>query len=83
VLRTIRVLPERWREALSTRENGQGKRHAVERIMRSVRSFHTDLHSWAVEGLPRTLTAGHRSVPGDGPGGIAGELYEDHGAEVA
>ena len=38
-----------WREALSTRENGQGKRYEVERILRSVRSFYTDLHSWAVE----------------------------------
>ena len=38
-----------WREALNTRENGQGKRHEVERILRSVRSFYTDLHSWAVE----------------------------------
>ena len=44
-----RRLYEQWRQALNTRENGQGKRHEVERILRSVRSFYTDLHSWAVE----------------------------------
>jgi site-specific recombinase XerD len=39
----------RWREALGTRSDGQGQRHEVERILRSVRSFYTDLHSWAVD----------------------------------
>jgi len=48
-LRIDAELYGRWREALSTREDGQGKRREVERILRSVRSFYTDLHSWAVE----------------------------------
>ncbi len=48
-LRINAGLYERWREALNVRENGQGKRYEVERILRSVRSFYTDLHSWAVE----------------------------------
>jgi hypothetical protein len=39
----------RRREALSTRSDGKGQRREVERILRSVRSFYTDLHSWAVE----------------------------------
>ncbi len=47
-LRIGAELYEQWREALNTRENGQGKRHEVERILRSVRSFYLDLHSWAV-----------------------------------
>jgi site-specific recombinase XerC len=46
-LRIDANLYQRWREALNTRENGQGKRQEVERILRSVRSFYTDLHSWA------------------------------------
>ena len=48
-LRIDAELYEQWREALNTRENGQGKRHEAERILRSVRSFYLDLHSWAVE----------------------------------
>jgi hypothetical protein len=48
-LRIDAELYEQWREALNTRENAQGKRHEVDRILRSVRSFYTDLHSWAVE----------------------------------
>jgi hypothetical protein len=48
-LRIDAELYQRWREALNTRENGQSKRREVERILRSVRSFYTDLHSWAVE----------------------------------
>lgn len=48
-LRIDADLYRRWREALSTREDGQGQRHEVERILRSVRSFYTDLHSWAIE----------------------------------
>ena len=48
-LRIDADLYHRWREALNTRQDGQGKRHEVERILRSVRSFYTDLHSWAVE----------------------------------
>ena len=48
-LRIEAELYEQWREALNTCENGKGKRHEVERILRSVRSFYTDLHSWAVE----------------------------------
>ena len=48
-LRIDAGLYEQWRQSLSTRENGQDKRHEVERILRSVRSFCTDLHSWAVE----------------------------------
>ena len=38
-LRIDAGLYEQWRQALNTRENGQGKRHEVERILRSVRSF--------------------------------------------
>ncbi|MEU8251063.1 site-specific integrase [Nonomuraea sp. NPDC048916] len=48
-LRIDADLYERWREALNTRKDGQGKRHEVERILRSVRSFYLDLHSWAVD----------------------------------
>ncbi|SFO73794.1 hypothetical protein SAMN04489713_10958 [Actinomadura madurae] len=47
-LRIDADLYERWREALNIREDGQGKRHEVERILRTVRSFYLDLHSWAV-----------------------------------
>jgi site-specific recombinase XerC len=42
-------LYERWREALGTHRDGGKQRVEVERILRSVRSFYTDLHSWAVE----------------------------------
>ncbi len=38
-LRIDARLYEQWGEALNTRENGQGKRHEVERILWSVRSF--------------------------------------------
>lgn len=38
----------RWREAINTRDDG-GQRLEVDRILRTVRSFYTDLHSWAVE----------------------------------
>jgi site-specific recombinase XerC len=38
----------RWREAINTRDDG-GQRVEVDRILRTVRSFYTDLHSWAVE----------------------------------
>jgi len=48
-LRIDAGLYRQWREALDTRDDGQGQRHEVERILRSVRSFYTDLHSWAVE----------------------------------
>lgn len=47
-LRIDAELYERWREALNTREDGRGKRQEVERVLRSVRSFYLDLHSWAV-----------------------------------
>lgn len=39
----------RWREAINIRDDGQGQRLEVDRILRTVRSFYTDLHSWAVE----------------------------------
>jgi integrase len=42
-------LYERWREALGTRQDGRGQRQEIERILRWVRSFYTDLHTWAVE----------------------------------
>jgi hypothetical protein len=45
-LRIDADLYARWREAIGTRSDGQGQRHEVERILRSVRSFYTDLHSW-------------------------------------
>lgn len=48
-LRIDAELYQRWREALGTREDGQGRRLEIERILRTVRSFYTDLHSWAVE----------------------------------
>jgi hypothetical protein len=42
-------LYKRWREALGTHQDGRKKREEFEHILRSVRSFYTDLHSWAVE----------------------------------
>ena len=48
-LRIDAGLYARWRETLGTRSDGQGQRHEVGRILRSVRFFYTDLHSWAVE----------------------------------
>ncbi|WP_185845493.1 hypothetical protein [Kibdelosporangium aridum] len=42
-------LYRRWREALGTHQDGHKQREEFEHILRSVRSFYTDLHSWAVE----------------------------------
>jgi Phage integrase family len=42
-------LYRRWREALGTHQDGRTQREEFEHILRSVRSFYTDLHSWAVE----------------------------------
>ncbi|WP_246144840.1 site-specific integrase, partial [Actinacidiphila oryziradicis] len=36
-------------EALGTHQDGRKQREEFEHILRSVRSFYTDLHSWAVE----------------------------------
>jgi len=47
-LRLDAELYGRWRETLDTRRDG-GRRHEVERVLRSVRAFYLDLHSWAVE----------------------------------
>ena len=47
-LRIDAELYGRWRESLATRQDGQA-RHEVERVLRSVRSLYTDLHTWAVE----------------------------------
>jgi hypothetical protein len=58
-LRIDADLYRRWRDALNTCGGGQGQRHEVERILRSVRSFYTDLHSWAVEEPGN----GHRGSP--------------------
>jgi hypothetical protein len=48
-LRIRAELYRRWREALGTHQDGRRQREEFERILRSVRSFYTDLHSWAVE----------------------------------
>jgi hypothetical protein len=48
-LRISADLYRRWREALSTHQDGRKQREEFEHILRSVRSFYTDLHSWAVE----------------------------------
>jgi integrase len=48
-LRIDAELYHRWREALGTHQNGRKQREEVEHILRAVRSFYTDLHSWAVE----------------------------------
>lgn len=41
-------LYQRWRDVLRTREDGRGRADA-ERVLLSVRSLYTDLHTWAVE----------------------------------
>jgi hypothetical protein len=48
-LRIDAELYQRWRQALGTHQDGRKPRVEVERILRAVRSFYTDLHSWAVE----------------------------------
>jgi site-specific recombinase XerC len=48
-LRISAELYRQWREALGTRQDGRKQREEFERILRTVRSFYTDLHSWAVE----------------------------------
>jgi site-specific recombinase XerD len=48
-LRVSAGLYQRWREALGTHCDGGKQRVEVDRVLRSVRSFYTDLHSWAVE----------------------------------
>lgn len=48
-LRISADLYRRWREALGTHQDGRKQREEFEHILRSVRSFYTDLHSWAVE----------------------------------
>jgi integrase len=39
----------RWRDTLQTHRDGEKQRVEVERILRSVRSFYSDLHTWALE----------------------------------
>ena len=48
-LRISAELYQRWREALGTHQDGRKQREEFESILRAVRSFYTDLHSWAVE----------------------------------
>jgi hypothetical protein len=48
-LRISADLYKRWREALGAHQNGRKQREEFEHILRAVRSFYTDLHSWAVE----------------------------------
>jgi len=48
-LRIGAELYQRWREALGTHQDGRKQRQEFECILRAVRSFYTDLHSWAVE----------------------------------
>lgn len=42
-------LYERWRDALRSRDDGRGQRVDTERVLLSVRSLYTDLHTWPVE----------------------------------